>query len=69
MQIDRVLLQCTPEGWTVKRPGWPSELAASREWAECLAESIAHESHEISGRPACVVLAGERGERVLRRFG
>lgn len=69
MHIDRVLLQHTPEGWAVKRPGWPSELTASREWAECLADSLAYEAHEISGRPVCVVLAGTCGEKVLRRFG
>lgn len=69
MHFDRVLLQQTPEGWAVKRPGWPIELTATREWAECLADSLAYESYEVSGRPTWVVLAGTCGEQVLRRFG
>lgn len=66
--MHRILLQDTGDGWAVKRPGWPGEVAASRLWAEKAAESIAHELHHASGRPACVVIADGAGERVLYRF-
>lgn len=69
MRTHRILMRHTDDGWSVHRPGWPSELTASREWAECLADSIAHESYQASGCPACVVLADGCEERVLRRFG
>lgn len=69
MHEHRILLHHTAEGWAVKRPGWPIELTATREWAECLAQSIAYELHETSNRPTYVVLAAENDERVLFRFG
>ena len=38
-------------------------------WAERAAESVAHELHQRSGRPACVVVANDACDEELVRFG
>jgi hypothetical protein len=66
--MHRIVIEPGDEGWLLRRPGWPTEWLDSRGLAERAAESVAHEFHARSGRPACVVLAGG-GEAVLARFG
>lgn len=65
----RVVVQCSDEGWLLKRPGWPGEWFEDIDWAARAAESHAFEFHQRSGRDACAVLASNDGETLLRRFG
>lgn len=67
--MHRITVHPSEDGWLLKRPGWPGELFDSIDWAAKAAESLAFEFHQRSGRGACVVLASNEGERLLRAFG
>ena len=66
--MHRILIEPADDGWLLRRPGWAAEWLDSRELAERAAESVAHEFHLRSGRPACVVRA-DRPEAVIAQFG
>ena len=67
--MHRIVIEASDDGWLLRRPGWPAEYLDDREWAQRAAESVAHEFHLRSGRPACVVMASDRGDAVLARYG
>ena len=66
--MHRIVIEASDDGWLLRRPGWAAEWLDSRDLAERAAESVAHEFHARSGRPACVVLAHD-ADAVLARFG
>lgn len=67
--MHRIVIQASDDGWLLRRPGFPAEWLDSRDWAQRAAESVAHEFHARSGRPACVVMSEPARDEVLARFG
>jgi hypothetical protein len=67
--MHRILIEPIEDGWLLHRPGGHVEWIDTRDWAERAAESVAHEFHVRSGRPACALRAG--GDHVVEfaRFG
>ncbi|GAB6195614.1 hypothetical protein [Lysobacter xanthus] len=67
--MHRVVIEPLEDGWLLRRPDGRAEWIDTRSWAERAAESVAHEFHERSGRPACAVVANDDGWVEFARFG
>lgn len=67
--MHHVTIEPLDEGWMLRRPDGRAEWIDTRDWAERAAESIAHEWHARSGRPACARVADARGYVEFARFG
>lgn len=67
--MHRVVIEPLEDGWLLRRPDGHREWIDSRAWAERAAESVAHEFHARSGRPACALVANDAGWTEFARFG
>ena len=64
-----VTIEPIEDGWLLRRPDGHREWIDTRAWAERAAESVAHEFHARSGRPARAVVANDGGYVEFARFG
>lgn len=67
--MHRIVISPLEDGWLLRRPDGRAEWIDTRDWAERAAESVAHEFHSRSGRPACALVANDDGLVEFARFG
>ena len=67
--MHRIVIEPVEDGWLLRRPDGHAEWIDSRDWAERAAESVAHEFHARSGRPALAFVASGDGLVEFARFG